>query len=244
MRWIALLLAAVPAAALCTAALSPFETDVFPSSQGEIRITFIGHGTLLFEFAGKVIHVDPVSAYADYQTLAKADVILITHEHGDHLDPSAVQLIRKQNTQIVYSGRCAGKLPDGIVMMNGEEKTVAGIPIAAVASYNLVHKRKDGTPFHPRGVGNGYVLTLGDRRIYIAGDTEYIPEMNSLKNIDIAFLPMNLPYTMTPAMTAEAARTSKPGILYPYHTGDTDMKALKNLLKENKEIELRIRKLN
>jgi len=244
MRWIIFLLTAVPVAAFCAATLSPFETDVFPSRQGEIRITFIGHGTLLFEFAGKVIHVDPVSAYADYQTLAKADVILITHEHGDHLDPSAVQMIRKQNTQIVYSGRCAEKLPGGIVMMNGEEKIVAGIPITAVAAYNLAHKRTDGTPFHPRGVGNGYVLTLGDKRIYIAGDTEYIPEMNNLKNIDIAFLPMNLPYTMTPAMTAEAARTIKPGILYPYHTGDTDMKALKNLLKENKEIELRIRKLN
>ena len=129
-------------------------------------------------------------------------------------------------------------------MMNGEEKIVAGIPVAAVAAYNLVHKRKDGTPFHPRGVGNGYVLTLGDKRIYIAGDTEYIPEMNALKNIDIAFLPMNLPYTMTPAMTAEAARAIKPRILYPYHTGDTDVGALKNLLKDDKEIELRIRKLN
>lgn len=244
MRWIAVLLTVVPVAAFCTAALSPFETDAFPGSQGEIKITFIGHGTLLFEFAGKVIHVDPVSAYADYQTLPKADVILITHEHGDHLDPSAVQMIRKKTTTIIYTGQCAEKLPGGIVMMNGEEKAVAGIPIAAVAAYNLAHKRKDGTPFHPRGVGNGYVLTLGDKRIYIAGDTEYIPEMKNLKNVDIAFLPMNLPYTMTPAMTAEAARAIKPRILYPYHTGDTDVKVLKNLLKDSKEIELRIRKLN
>jgi len=244
MKWISLLLAVAPVAAFSTAALSPFETDVFPGSKGQIKITFIGHGTLLIEFAGKVIHVDPVSAYADYQTLAKADVILITHEHGDHLDPSAVQMIRRPNTQIVYSGRCAEIMPGGIVMMNGEEKIVAGIPVAAVAAYNLVHKRKDGTPFHPRGVGNGYVLTLGDKRIYIAGDTEYIPEMTARKNIDIAFLPINLPYTMTPPMTAEAARAIKPRILYPYHTGDTDVGALKNLLKDDKEIELRIRKLN
>jgi len=244
MRWIIFLLTAVPVAAFCAATLSPFETDVFPSRQGEIRITFIGHGTLLFEFAGKVIHVDPVSAYADYQTLAKADVILITHEHGDHLDPATVLLLRKPGTEVVVSQACAGKIPDSIVMTNGERRKAREFEVEAVPAYNVVNRRPDGSPFHPKGRGNGYVIGFGDKRIYVAGDTENIPEMASLRNIDVAFLPMNLPYTMTPEMVAEAARSFRPKILYPYHFGETDLKKLSALLAGEPGIEVRFRKMN
>ena len=124
-------------------------------------------------------------------------------------------------------------------MANGESRTVQGIKIEAVPAYNIVNAR----PFHPKGVGNGYVLTLGDTRVYIAGDTENTPEMKALKNIDIAFLPMNLPYTMTPEMVADAAKAFKPKVLYPYHYGDTDTQKLVDLLKGEKGIEVRIRNL-
>ena len=107
-------------------------------------------------------------------------------------------------------------------MKNGDRRTLQGFEVEAVPAYNIVHKRPDGNPFHPKGQGNGYVITFGGKRIYVAGDTEPIPEMAALKDIDIAFLPMNLPYTMSPEMTAEAARTIRPKILYPYHYGDTD----------------------
>jgi len=128
-------------------------------------------------------------------------------------------------------------------MMNGEVNTWEGLKIEAVPSYNIVHKRDTGQPFHPKGVGNGYIITFGDKRVYVAGDTENIPEMKGLKNIDIAFLPMNLPYTMTPEMVADAAKVFKPKILYPYHFGETDTSKVVSLLKGTPEIEVRIRKM-
>jgi L-ascorbate metabolism protein UlaG (beta-lactamase superfamily) len=128
-------------------------------------------------------------------------------------------------------------------MNNGDVKTVEGLKIEAVPAYNIVHKRDTGQPFHPKGIGNGYIITFGGKRVYVAGDTENTPEMKSLKNIDIAFLPMNIPYTMTPEMVADAAKAFKPKILYPYHFGETDTSKLVSLLKETPEIEVRIRKM-
>jgi L-ascorbate metabolism protein UlaG (beta-lactamase superfamily) len=128
-------------------------------------------------------------------------------------------------------------------MKNGDARTIGGLKIEAVPAFNIVNKRPDGQPFHPKGIGNGYVITFGDKRVYVAGDTENIPEMKEIKNIDIAFLPMNLPYTMTPEMVAEAAKVFKPKILYPYHFGETDTSKLVNLLKDSKEIEVRVRKM-
>jgi L-ascorbate metabolism protein UlaG (beta-lactamase superfamily) len=128
-------------------------------------------------------------------------------------------------------------------MRNGDSQTVAGISVEAVAAYNLVHKRPSGDPFHPKGCGNGYILNFGDTRLYIAGDTENIPEMKALHDIAIAFLPMNLPYTMTPEMVAEAAKAFRPRILYPYHFGETDTKKLVKLLKNEPGIEVRLRKM-
>jgi L-ascorbate metabolism protein UlaG (beta-lactamase superfamily) len=219
------------------------QSDVIPTSAGELRITFVGHGTLMLAFDGKVIHVDPFSKLADYTALPKADLVLITHAHGDHLDPAALAAVRTPATQVVVAPACEGKVDGAIVLRNGEEKRVAGVDILAVPAYNIVHTRKDGAPYHPRGEGNGYVLAFGDTRVYIAGDTENIPEMKALKNIAVAFLPMNLPYTMTPEMVADAARSFRPRILYPYHYGDTDPNILVGLLAGENGIEVRVRSM-
>jgi L-ascorbate metabolism protein UlaG (beta-lactamase superfamily) len=215
--------------------------DIIKTSTGDLKITFIGHGTLMFTFGGKTIHVDPVSQEADYSKLPKADIILVTHEHGDHLDSSAIKAIKTDKTEIILTEKCLPKVSDGKVMKNGETKTVVGFKIEAVPAYNIVNKRPDGKPFHPKGDGNGYVITFGDKRVYVAGDTEDTPEMRQLKNIDVAFLPMNLPYTMTPEMVADAVKAFKPKILYPYHFGDTDTSKLVKLLANEKDIEVRIR---
>lgn len=224
-----------------TLASQDFEEDIFDTSQGQLKITFIGHGTLMFTFGEKIIHVDPVGRYADYSQLPKADIILITHEHGDHLDPQAIAALRTDNTDIILTEKCTEKVEGGIIMTNGETKTVQGLKIEAVPAYNIVHMRQSGVPFHPKGEGNGYVITFGDKRVYVAGDTENTPEMKELEEIDIAFLPMNLPYTMTPEMVADAARAFRPNILYPYHYGNTDTSELVELLKDEKDIEVRIR---
>ena len=220
-----------------------FEADVIKTSVGDLKITFVGHGTLMFNFWGKVIHVDPYSALADYNIFPKADLILLTHEHGDHLDLKALNTVRTEKTVVVLTETCAKQVQGGIVMMNGDVKTVEGLKIEAVPAYNIVHKRDTGQPFHPKGLGNGYIITFGDKRVYVAGDTENVPEMKGLKNIDIAFLPMNLPYTMTPEMVAEAAKAFKPKILYPYHFGETDTSKVVSLLKGTPEIEVRIRNM-
>ena len=218
-----------------------FETDLYSTTDGDMTITFIGHGSLMLDFNQLNISVDPFSRLADYSKLPKADLILITHEHQDHLDQAALAEIRNDETDLVVTEICARQLTQGIVMQNGDQRIVRGIPIEAVPAYNLVHLRDNGQPFHPQGIGNGYVLTFGDLRLYIAADTENTPEMKSLTGIDIAFLPMNLPYTMTPGMVADAAKAFKPHILYPYHYGNTNPQELVKLLQDEPEIEVRIR---
>jgi len=225
------------------ALLRSFEQDVIKTSGGDLKVTFIGHATLMFSFGNKVIHVDPVSSEADYAQLPKADIILVTHEHSDHLDPAAIKILSTEKTALILTEKCRDKVSGGIPMKNRETKVVQGIKIEAVPAYNIVQERAKGFPFHPKGQGNGYILTFGDKKVYVAGDTENTPEMKALTNIDIAFLPMNLPYTMTPEMVADAAKAFRPKILYPYHYGDTDTSRLVNLLKDQKEIEVRIRNL-
>lgn len=220
-----------------------FETDQFPTSAGDLSITFLGHASLLMTFKKKNIFVDPFGKVADYSNLPKADIILCTHEHYDHLDPQAVAAIRTPATVLVLNPAGAEQVDGSIAMRSGDKQTVAGLSIEAVPAYNIIHKREDGQPFHPKGVGNGYILTFGNIRLYLAGDTENIQEMNNLHDIDIAFLPMNLPYTMTPEMVADAARTIKPRILYPYHYGNTDTGSLVKLLKDEAGIEVRVRSL-
>jgi len=220
-----------------------FEQDIIKTSAGDLKITFIGHATLIFAFEGKVIHVDPVSREADYAKMPKADLILVTHEHGDHFDTRVIKTLQKEGTKLVLTKACAERVAGGIIMQNGDVRTVQGLKIEAVPAYNIVHKRSNGEPYHPKGRGNGYIITFGDKRVYLAGDTENTPEMKRLKNIDIAFLPMNVPYTMTPEMVADAAKAFQPKILYPYHYGQTDPNILVNLLKDSKGIEVRIRKM-
>jgi len=229
--------------ALSANAEDRFQVDLIRTSSGDLKITFIGHASLIFSFNNKTVYVDPFSKLADYATLPKADVIVITHEHRDHLDPAAIEKIRTEKTTVVLTGTGAKQLTGGIVMKNSDVQIIEGVTIEAVPAYNIVHKRDTGEPFHPRGAGNGYIMTFGDKRVYVAGDTENIPEMTGLKNIDIAFLPMNLPYTMTPEMTAAAAKMIQPKILYPYHYGSTDTSLLTALLKDQKGIEVRIRKM-
>ncbi len=218
------------------------EYDKIITSAGEVEMYFIGHASLMFKVNDFVIHIDPVKSYGNYENLPKADLILVTHEHYDHLDPALIANLRKPSTIMFCNSASASKVSWAQVMKQGDTKTVNGIKIEAVPAYNIINERSKGQPFHPKGVGNGYVLTIGDKKFYIAGDTENTPEMKALKGIDVAFLPMNLPYTMTPAMVADGAKAFRPKILYPYHYGDTNPDELVNLLKGS-GIDVRIRKL-
>jgi len=221
-----------------------FEKDVVPTSLGDLELGFLGHGSLILAFDGKIIHVDPYGDVADYRSLPKADLVLITHDHFDHMDPKALQAIRKPDTVVIAAKSCAAKQPQAVILANGEARTALGLFIEAVPAYNIAHKRPDGSPFHPKGAGNGYVITFGDKRVYIAGDTENTPEMKALRDIDVAFLPMNLPYTMSPEQVVDAARAFRPKVLYPYHFGDTDTSKLAKLLQRDRDIEVRVRKLS
>jgi L-ascorbate metabolism protein UlaG (beta-lactamase superfamily) len=221
------------------------EKDTIATGAGPLEISFFGHATMMAQFNGVTIHIDPVSAEAEYAGLPKADMILVTHEHGDHLDLKAIRQVMKSGTEIVWTENCqkqAGETLPGLIMRNGDTATVRGVPIEAVPAYNIEHMRSPGQPYHPRGVGNGYILTFGDIRVYIAGDTENTPELKALENVDVAFLPVNLPYTMSPEMAADAARAIHPDILYPYHYGETDLAQLAKLLA-GEDIEIRVRNM-
>lgn len=229
-------------------ALSPvyaqeFERDVFPMGDDALAITFIGHGSLMFEYQDKIIHIDPSSREADYSKLPKADLVLITHHHGDHADATAYEKIRTEKTTLVQTALAQEKLGKGMILKNGEKTTYQNIIIEAIPAYNLVHKRDNGDFFHPNGCCNSYLLNISGLRVFVGGDTENTPEMKALKSIDIAFLPMNLPYTMTPEMVADAAKAFRPKILYPYHYGNTNVDDLLNLMDGEEGIEVRVRKM-
>jgi L-ascorbate metabolism protein UlaG (beta-lactamase superfamily) len=228
-------------------ALSVFSQDMpvsdrINTSAGVVEMRFIGHGSLMFSIKNFCIYIDPVRSSGSYNNLPKADLILVTHEHGDHLDTDLISALRKDGTAMYSNLKAAESVSWAKVMHAGDVNFINGITIQAVPAYNIKNMRAPGQPFHPKGSGNGYVLTIGDKKIYVAGDTENIPEMTELKNIDIAFLPMNLPYTMTPDMVADAAKSFKPAVLYPYHYGETKPSEIVNLLKDT-GIEVRIRSL-
>ncbi|MDD4778144.1 MAG: MBL fold metallo-hydrolase [Fermentimonas sp.] len=220
---------------------SDFETDTFKtSSNKDVVITFIKHGSLMLTYEGVHIQVDPVTMFADYSTFPKADFILITHEHGDHLDIKAIDNLTKDNTRLILNQSSRGIISKGDVMKNGDKLQLKeDIHLEASPAYNTTEGREK---FHPRHRDNGYILTIDGLRIYIAGDTEDIPEMKDLKNIDIAFLPVNQPYTMTVDQSVNAAQMFSPKILYPYHFGDTDVNLIKTKL-QNSGVEVRIRKM-
>ena len=230
--------------AMATPVFSQFlpEIDKISTSAGDVELYFVGHGSLMFRTGDFVIHIDPVRSSGKYDNLPKADLILVTHEHNDHLDTELINSLQKQTTVMFLNAASATKVSWAQVMKPGDIKTVKNITVEALPAYNIVNERSKGQPFHPKGVGNGYIVTIGDKRFYIAGDTENTPEMKALKNIEVAFLPMNLPYTMTPEMVANAALAFKTGILDQYHFGDTNTDELIKLLK-NSNIDVRIRNL-
>ena len=216
---------------LAAAALAAPATEEFKTSAGVLKMTPIQHGSLTLEAGGQVIEVDPAisgfgAAPPDFSKVPKADLVLITDIHDDHLDPTSLAKVRKQGTTVVIPGAAQSKVPDGVIMKNGETKKFGPWTIEAIPMYNL----KNG-PYHEKGRGNGYIVTYGGLRIYIAGDTEGIPEMRALKNIDVAFIPMILPYTMSPADAADAVKAFHPKVVYPYHYGQSDLKVFEAALK-------------
>ncbi len=231
----ALSLAAVSIAAQSTAP----KPDTLAAASGDITIAPLNHATLELTWNNHVILVDP-TGQANYAGLSAPDIILITDIHGDHLDPATITKVRKASTKIVAPAAAASKLESPIVMANGETKIVDTISIEAIPMYNITRGPAAGQLFHDKGRGNGYVLTLGGKRIYIAGDTENIPEMRALKNIDVAFVPMNLPYTMTEGEAADAVKAFAPKIVYPYHYRGSDPAKFAALVGTGK-IDVRLR---
>ena len=221
----------------------PYTVDVFRTASGkELKFHCLVHASIRIQYDGKEIQIDPVSKMGqkviDYASMPKADYIFVTHEHGDHFDKSALATLRSSQTRLVTNQRCADMLGTGEAMKNGDSKQIAdGISVEAVPAYN---NTEGHLQFHPKGRDNGYVITIDGLRIYIAGDTEDIEEMAKLKDIDIAFLPCNQPYTMTPDQLVRAAKMVKPRVLFPYHYGSTDVSTLPALLKDE-GIDVRIR---
>jgi L-ascorbate metabolism protein UlaG (beta-lactamase superfamily) len=195
------------------AAASIIAADTFPANGGDIEITPLIHSSVQLEHAGKVIQVDPWSA-GDLSRAKPADLILVTDDVGHHLDVKAIAQLRKPGAPVIITERGRKRLPDGIVLPNGQSTTAAGVPVESVAAYDI----KPGAPEHPKGEANGYVITLGGRRIFFAGVTECVPEVRALKNIDVAFMPMNIPVDrMTPAAAAECVTAIAPKVVYVYH---------------------------
>jgi len=218
------------------------EYDKINTSVGYVDLYFIGHGSLMFRINGFAIYIDPVRSSGSYEFRPKADIILVTHEHGDHLDVNLINDLKKEGTLMFCNENSLSKVSWAMAMKAGDRQEINDIVIEAVPAYNIVNEMSPGKPFHPKGVGLGFLLTIGGKKFYVAGDTENTPEMKALKNIEVAFLPMNLPYTMTPEMVADAALAFKPKILYPYHFGETNTAKITELLK-NSGIDVRIRNL-
>lgn len=212
MRHILLAALAYAAAGGTTAALAQ---DRFPADGGDITIRPIVHASVEIEFGGRVVHVDPWSL-VDLKSAKSADLILITDADngGHHLDTKAIGLLRKPGAPVIIPALGKAKVPDGIVLENGVKQTVAGLDVEAIAAYDL----SNGEPYHPKGKANGYVLTIGGKRLYFVGVTECVPEIRRLRNIDVMFVPMNLPLgRMSPPATADCLRAVKPKVAYPYH---------------------------
>jgi L-ascorbate metabolism protein UlaG (beta-lactamase superfamily) len=233
----------IPVLACSLLAISSFAsagtaTQVFPTSGGEVKVTPLFHASTLIEAGGKVIYLDPAKP-AKLSALPKADLILITDIHGDHMDPTSIAEISKEGTNILAAPAVIETVPQAKPIANGETKVWEGWSIEAVPAYNLTRGPAPGKLFHDKGRGNGYVLTYGGKRFYFSGDTEGIPAMRALKNIDVAFVCMNLPYTMPPAEAAEAVKAFHPKIVIPYHYRGSDLTVFQKGL-EGTGIEVRL----
>ena len=213
--------------------------EKFETRAGTVTITMVRHASMLIEAVGKAIHVDPWSQ-GNFDGLPKADLILITDIHPDHLDQKAIDQVKKDGTEFIAPAAVAKTVTQAKVLANGESTTWDKWKIEAIPMYNLKRGPSPGALYHDKGRGNGYLLTYGRTRFYIAGDTEGIPEMRELKNIDVAFIPMNLPYTMTPEEAAEAVRAFHPKIVYPVHFRGSDPEVFKKAL-DGTGIDVRLR---
>ncbi len=230
---------AVGVASVWMWAAAAAQSDRITATGGDIVVTPIVHASVQIEHAGTVIHIDPWSQ-GDYAQAKAADLVLVTDIHQDHLDPGAIARVRKPNAPVVAPAAAAEKIPGAVVMANGERRTVAGVEIEAVPMYNLQRGPSPGQLYHPKGRGNGYIVVLGGRRLYLSGDTECVPEIRALRNIDVAFLTMNLPYTMPPSEAAECAKAFRPRIVYPYHYRGSNLDEFVAALK-GEPIEVRLR---
>jgi L-ascorbate metabolism protein UlaG (beta-lactamase superfamily) len=230
----ALALASLIIVALCAAssanAQSSRPSQSFDTAAGPVKITPLYHATMLIQAGGKNIYVDPAKP-ANFIGLPKADLIVITDIHGDHMDPDSIAAINQSGTQIFAPPAVVTTVTSAKPISNGESKSWGGWTIEAVPMYNLKRGPAPGQLYHDNGRGNGYVLTYGGKRFYISGDTEGIPEMRALKNIDVAFVCMNLPYTMPPEEAADAVKAFHPKIVIPYHYHGSDLTVFENALK-------------
>ncbi len=232
---------------LATAALSatsafgqPLMGDHIATDNGDLIVHAAGHATFVMGWNGRTIYVDPVGD--SLGDLPPPDLILITDVHGDHLNADTLQNVAQADTMIIAPAAVAEQLPAPLqarttVLGNGQRQTAMGINIEAVPMYNLTQERLD---YHAKGRGNGYIVTLGGRRIYISGDTEDVPEMRALEDIDVAFICFNLPYTMTEEQAASAVREFRPGIVYPYHYRGSDVQKFAALVGTDSGVDVRV----
>jgi L-ascorbate metabolism protein UlaG (beta-lactamase superfamily) len=237
------LVAALFVSGVVQAAEPSLTGDRVPTKDGDLVIHPINHATLALGWKNLTVYVDPVGGAARFDGLPKPDLVILTDIHGDHLDAETLKAVATGKTSFVGPAAVAEKLPvefrsRATVLTNGESKSLLGIAIEAVPMYNTT---ADRTKYHTKGRGNGYVLTLADKRVYLSGDTEDIPEMRALKNIDVAFLCMNLPYTMTPEQAADAVREFRPTIVYPYHCRGSDLEKFKKMVGDDAGVEVRLR---
>ena len=221
-----------------SAALAAANTQTFSTNAGPVQITPLNHASTRIEAGGKVIYLDPAKPVS-FAGEPKADLILITDIHGDHMDPDSVAAVGKAGTDVISSPAVAKTVTAAKTLANGESKTWQGWTIEAIPAYNLKRGPAPGQLFHDKGRGNGYVLTYGGKRFYFSGDTEGVPEMRALKNIDVAFVCMNLPYTMPPEEAAEAVKAFHPKIVIPYHYRGSDLSVFQKSL-EGTGIEVRL----
>ncbi len=207
--------------------------DSYKTPSGEILVEHLGHASIVIKYGDITIYSDPYSEVADYAGREKADVILITHNHYDHYDEAAFKEIQTENTLFVVSQN-VGKVDDRyVVLENGDSFNFDGIDILAVPAYNINRRNEEGQLFHPKGVGNGYILNINGTILYIAGDTEPVEEMEELPPVDIAFLPKNLPYTMTDEEFAQLANDLHPTYLYPIHYFELDVEKIRGMVDED-----------
>jgi L-ascorbate metabolism protein UlaG (beta-lactamase superfamily) len=214
------------------------QPQVFPTSSGPVRITPLNHASTLIEAAGKFIYLDPAKP-VDFSGKPKADLILITDIHGDHMDPDSIKAISKAGTEILAPPAVLQTVTAGKAIANGETKSWQDWTVQAIPAYNLKRGPSPGKLFHDKGRGNGYVLIYGGKRFYFSGDTEGVPEMRALQDIDVAFVCMNLPYTMPPDEAAEAVKAFHPKIVVPYHYRGSDLSVFQKAL-EGSGIEVRL----